>query len=208
MSQKQAAETIGISLSAWRYYEKNDRTPDGATLYEVCIKFNINPTWLLLGKGPKEAQAEEDTQSHIGPNDFVYINMAEATLSAGNGNLVISEGYKDKYAFRRDWFRTISTTEKDAVLMVVNGDSMFPTIHDRDTVMIDQEKKQISTGKIYAVNIGGDALHIKRLEDRGLTIRILSDNDAYEPFDVPVEDIRIIGQVVWFARQLLAPNHT
>ncbi len=48
-----------------------------------------------------------------------------------------------------------------------------------------------------------DLLSIKRLESRGETVRIISDNKEYEPYDMHHSEIRIIGQVVWYARHLV-----
>ena len=132
--------------------------------------------------------------------------MTHAELSAGAGSVVLSEGFKNRFAFRRDWLKRVGISKSHAVMMVIKGDSMEPTLENHDTVIVDLNKTRINTGHIYAVNIGDDMLSIKRLESRGETVRIISDNRQYEPYEKHHTEIRVIGQVVWFARQLVWNN--
>ncbi len=84
---------------------------------------------------------------------------------------------------------------------------MEPTLENHDTVIVDLSRKRIDTGYMYAINIGGDMLGLKRLEIRGDKVRIISDNKEYEPYEVYHHEILVIGQVVWFARQLVWNNN-
>jgi phage repressor protein C with HTH and peptisase S24 domain len=130
--------------------------------------------------------------------------MAETHLSAGGGAFVISEGFKDLYAFRKDWLRRIATATANLILMRIMGDSMEPTIKDGDMVMIDKGRTRILSGMIYAIGVN-DTINIKRVEAMsGGLVRIISDNrEEYPSYEHPTDQIRILGQVVWFARQLV-----
>jgi phage repressor protein C with HTH and peptisase S24 domain len=132
------------------------------------------------------------------------VPRAEARLSAGDGALVFSEDFAESYSFRRDWLHRVATSLDNVLLMAVLGDSMYPTIQEGDMVMVDRGRDYPHSGKIFAFTPGDDLIQIKRLESRGEKIRIISDNSSlYQPFDLPSDQIRIIGQVIWFARQLI-----
>ena len=82
---------------------------------------------------------------------------------------------------------------------------MHPTIQNKDTVMIDASRCQIKEGQIYALR-ADHTIMIKRLSFRlNDKIQIISDNkQAFEPYEVNVSDIHILGQVIFFSRVLIA----
>ena len=43
---------------------------------------------------------------------------------------------------------------------------------------------------------------IKRVDRRGSNVLIMSDNTAFPPYELPAKGLRVIGRVVWYARQL------
>ena len=129
--------------------------------------------------------------------------MAKAELSANGRLVVMSEGVTNQYAFRKYWMEQAGVAAKKAVLMMVLGDSMSPTLEDGDTVMLDTRRNKLVSGRIYAINCGDDMLQIKRLERRGKKVRIISDNkEIYDPYDVDPQEIIVIGQLIWYARQM------
>jgi phage repressor protein C with HTH and peptisase S24 domain len=130
--------------------------------------------------------------------------MAEAHLSGGGGAFVLSEKFKEYYAFRKEWLRRIATSVKRVVLMPIRGTSMQPTIMDGDVVMLDTGRTRIFDGQIYALS-QADTIMIKRLENLvGGRVRIISENRTeFPPYEAEARDIRIIGQIIWFARELV-----
>jgi len=180
-------------------------------IYESDREFFPCPPWHPDAAG---IQREPVHPEGSGDEDFDFVPMAEAHLSAGGGAFVFSESFKDLYAFRKDWLKRIATGKNNLVLMRIIGDSMEPTIKDGDMVMIDRGRTRILSGMIYAIGVGdtinikraigvGDTINIKRIEALSAeTIRIISDNKAdYPPYEKPVDQIRILGQVIWSARQ-------
>ena len=132
---------------------------------------------------------------------FDYIPMVETQLSAGGGAFVISEDIEGYYAFRKKWLNRVASSIKHLVLMRVIGDSMSPTIQDNDTVMIDIGKRSIKEGMLYAIRFDSTVM-IKRLAFRpSERILIISDNrQEYEPYEVELKDLHIIGQIIFFCR--------
>lgn len=160
----------------------------------------------LSGRQASDAEADRMPPSVdiADPEAFFMVPRAEARLSAGDGALVLSEAFAESYAFRRDWLSRVATSADNVILMLVLGDSMYPTIQEGDMVMVDRGRDYPQSGKVFAFTPGDDIIQLKRLESRGDQLHIISDNSAiYQPFDLPSDQIRIIGQVIWFARQLV-----
>jgi len=143
------------------------------------------------------------------PDDYAYIPLALPQLSAGGGAFVIEEegvGF-DRFAFRREWLRRISANPEALVLMRVRGDSMDPTIADGDVVLVDTGRTRAVPGQIFAAIGLDDTINIKRLELRpGGVVLVISDNASYSSCEVPGAELRVIVQVVWYARELIRPG--
>jgi phage repressor protein C with HTH and peptisase S24 domain len=204
--QKEFAKQLGVHPNTIGRWERDEQSPDQRDLCNILLKFQgINPEWLLTGEGPmyKEEADQHWNQPKADDSSFDLIPMVEAELSAGGGAFVNSEDVKGLYAFRKEWVRRVATGPKDMVLMRVNGDSMYPTIHDGDTVMIDTCRKKVVELGIFALRYDHTVM-IKRLSFRpGGKIQIISDNLAYQAYEADMQDIHIIGQVIFFSRVLI-----
>ena len=135
------------------------------------------------------------------PEMFDYIPMAETRLSAGGGCFVLSENMEDYYAFRKTWLSRVASNPSRLVLMRIDGNSMSSTLEDGDTVMIDTGRCDIKEGMIYALRVDHSVM-IKRLSFRvGGKVLIISDNrHEYDPYEAPMKDVHILGQIIFFCR--------
>lgn len=82
----------------------------------------------------------------------------------------------------------------------VEGDSMEPTLTSGSYVFVDMTHVVPQPEDIYACDYG-DGLTIKRLQlvPRTDRIKVMSDNDRYEDYELRREDVRVYGRVVaWF----------
>ncbi|WP_028322703.1 XRE family transcriptional regulator [Desulfatiglans anilini] len=203
LSQKEFAEKLSVNITSVQRYEQG-AIPKGDVLQKIRDIFRINIDWLLSGEGPEWLEPESRHGVDFDVDLFSFIPRAEARLSAGNGSVVLSENFDKKLAFRNDWLHKVATCKENLVLMFVRGDSMHPTLQDWDLVMVDRGRTKPRSGHIFAINIGDDLLQIKRLffipPDK---IRIVSDQGGiYPPYELNLSEMRIIGQVIWFAREL------
>lgn len=130
---------------------------------------------------------------------FSPVRKAKAKLSAGNGNFVLDEGWTGLYHFRTDWLNYICGVN-NAVLFDVDGESMEPTVKDKDTVLIDRSRVEFANEKIFAIGIEKTIL-IKRLRmNVSGKIKVVSDNPDKSRFpdeEIDSSEIRILGLVVW-----------
>ena len=118
---------------------------------------------------------------------------------------MLSENMEDYYAFRKNWLSRVATSPSRLVLMRINGNSMSPTLEDSDTVMIDTGRRDIKEGMIYALRVDHSVM-IKRLSFRvGGKVLIISDNrHDYDPYEAPMKDLHILGQVIFFCRTFVS----
>lgn len=140
--------------------------------------------------------------------DFAHIPFHEAVLAAGVGIENHSEELIGHLAFRRDWLKRIGVSASSAVLGRADGDSMLPTIHHGDMLLIDRARaappqtvrspKDTRPAPIYAILDDG-AARVKRIElAPGGTLALLSDNPAFAPEFRPASAVSIIGRVPWW----------
>lgn len=122
---------------------------------------------------------------------------SQVAMSAGHGAL--NEDHEpDALLFSRKFLRRIGVHPKHLLMVRVRGDSMFPTLLDGWTVMIDVSRTRVDSG-IYAIQSGGMEM-VKRLESRlGGVVRVMSDNPRYEEYEVNMADdgFAVIGKVIW-----------
>jgi phage repressor protein C with HTH and peptisase S24 domain len=202
VSRDDFAAMFGVNRATVQRYEIYERGPSIEFVAAICEKYNINANWLIFGQGPKfKGEAKEEPANS---EEFNYIPMIEAKLSAGGGAFVNSENIEGYYAFRKKWIKRVASSPKNLVLLQIVGDSMSPTIQERDTVMIDTSRKDIKEGTVYAIRFG-NTIMIKRLAFRpNDKILVISDNKKdYEPYEVATSDLYIIGQVIFFSRVLV-----
>ncbi len=103
-------------------------------------------------------------------------------------------------AFRTNWLRELDVSPSNAVLVKVAGDSMEPTLHSGDLVLIDRGRRQVRSGRVYAFTEGQDA-RVKRIEQiDGETLALRSDNPLH-PLELrrgtDINMVKVIGQVMW-----------
>lgn len=134
-----------------------------------------------------------------GSDDLVPVYNVAA--SAGPGALIDwEEAVVERLAFPPDYLRKVtSANPKDLAIIGVKGDSMTPTLADNDVVMIDTSKRDLSFDGLFVLRDGGASLLVKRIGrgSRRGTVKLISDNRAYDPQERDIGEIEVIGKVVW-----------
>ena len=193
-SQTKLASTLGVNRSAVTQAKRNDAVPDKWILHLSRI-YGLNPDWIEEGVGEKFINNLDET-------GFVKIAKVKARLSAGGGSFEVGDDIEGFYSFRKDWLEKRGRS-RDMVLMDIFGNSMEPELKDGDTVLVDQSRKAILAGAVYAVGID-DTVMVKRVEKHPNKLVLRSDNKAYSPIYLQGEEIqtvRIIGKVIWISRE-------
>lgn len=188
------AERLGVSRNTLMRYEQAQRCPDALFLQRLCSVCAVDPRWLLLGEGSHRADAAEPDP------EFALIPLYGVEVSAGHGATFDDEEPLSRLAFRQDWLRHMGLMPERVVGVQARGDSMEPTLHDGDLLLVDTAQRALVNDAIYVVRQDG-LLFVKRLQ-RMLdgSVQIHSDNPAYSPELVArqaMDALAVIGRVVW-----------
>ena len=205
---------FGVNVNTIGRYESEASSPKADFLLALCRHYNISPTWLLLGQGPRDydpdhiyiPEPEEGLSlaaPGAAPDDYDLVPLVDAHLSAGDGAFVLSEQTTAYYAFRLAWVRSVAASARTLVLLHVSGDSMQPTIKHGDTVMIDTARQAPVEGGIFALRVD-HTIMVKRLFfNPGGRVVVASDNRDREPYEIAADELHILGQVIWHCRVLV-----
>ncbi|MBF0189460.1 MAG: helix-turn-helix transcriptional regulator [Magnetococcales bacterium] len=196
LSQKALAEAAGVPQSTIGSLESG-RTESSKRLAEIATALDVTPEWLLHGD-----QAAMGEYALIPRHSIrAYADASIGTQSDDTKGKVV-----DHLAFKREWLRRNYLHVSDMASLVVEGDSMEPTLLEGDTILIDKSQAdRVIDGKIYVVYWDG-AVRVKRLQKLpGGRLLCSSDNPIVQPFEFfpdNGDDIQIIGRVIWFGRML------
>jgi transcriptional regulator with XRE-family HTH domain len=134
-------------------------------------------------------------------SDWIDVPRLALGASAGPGALTGEEQPIGAFRFSARWLRAQGLEPAQLSAISVTGDSMEPTLHDGDEILVDRTLRPLRDG-IHVVRVE-DAVLVKRL-DTGWPGRIVlqSDNRAYRDLELPTSDVQVIGRVVWKSGRL------
>ena len=160
----------------------------------LSVFTEINPIWLLTGEGEmlrQEASARPDEPATPTIKDAIPLIPMDAFAGyppQQYSDLPIEDYYQVAEFARADF------------LIRVKGDSMTPKFNGGDIVACKKihERLFFQWHRIYVIYTNSQGVMIKRVEhsDRQGCIRLVSDNPAYQPFDIPESDISDIALVM------------
>ena len=149
----------------------------------------------FFGVSEAELGAAEDL-SYEARGDWVEVPRLPLEASAGSGAVGAAEIPFDAFRFSRRWLREQGLEPALLSSIRVMGDSMDPLLRDGDEILVDRTPRPFREG-VHVVRLG-EALHVKLLQavpPGGL--RLISKNAAYEPVEVAMRDVDVVGRVVW-----------
>ena len=161
----------------------------------IAERAGVSLDWLAgLGDSahPKQPQSAS----------MVAIPVFDVAASAGPGLMALDESPVDHLWFNASWLRqTYGVNPNDLKMLPSTGDSMVPTVPVGAMLMVNTGKAARAPGDgIFVVRLEGDIL-VKRLQRvPGGKIKVSSDNPAYEPFHISLDDggvdFALLGRVV------------
>ena len=192
--EKDVAKALGMSKESFSHFKKRGSVPLEQIAY-FCATRKISINWILFDQMPKSL--EEETEKYTRIKYFSKINAG-----AGGGTFNEESEYEfismDKVLLDT-LYRSHNANPKHIAALNVMGDSMEPTLQDKEVILFDREDKDINKGGIYIVSTNA-GLFVKRIAQRiDGTIELISDNRNYNS-EVINEDemsgVSIIGKVV------------
>ena len=137
--------------------------------------------------------------------ELVFVPTYEVSAAAGDGIIIDVEYETGRLAFRQDWLRSVTAARTENLAVItVHGDSMFPTLANGDTILVDMTQRAPAQDGVYIVRFG-DFVLVKRLliDPVRREVTISCDNENY-PRLAPVDpgDVDVAGRVIWVGRRL------
>jgi len=216
---KDISDALCIStqvVSSWKIRKSLPKTriPDVAPIIGVTID------WLLTGEGDKhdlgalehditfDRNFKNNYQASRDPSVLKLLKKGHITIpiynieaSAGAGLFINHEHVSSQLRIDSRWARqNIGQIHGKLVIIYVSGDSMSQTFQSGDMIVVDLAN--IDLKDLI------DGIHVLRLDDKVMVkriqimpnkrIKVISDNPAYEPFELDEKnDFQILGRVRW-----------
>lgn len=204
----QFAKYIGVAPSTISTWLARDSF-DYDLLFAKCE--NISPEWLFTGEGdmlkstaeheptsaPQRAAVKVYPAKHVDDwHQGIPLIPFSAMAGALRGEIQVCEYECEHYIVPE--FKTAN------FLITINGDSMLPTYKSGDIVACQREAMTsvfFQWNRPYVLDTAQGAI-LKRIRPGSDKehILIVSDNPAYNPFELPLSEIYSVALVVGFIR--------
>ena len=235
MTQQKFSEFTDISISTLKKVESGVSNPNIAVIEKIIAKEELfkYSFWLLSERSePTLGQISPLDVNQVGTSNLQSINVNErdevqtptpifknkdkkhielpfyeVCASAGVGLLAEVEERPKTISFEPYWLRNeIGVCPNNVFLMLVDGDSMQPTLKNGSMIMVNRDVDNLSDG-VYVMRHDNNLL-VKRLQMLpGGIIRVKSDNSMYDPWEITKsqldgEELALIGRVVWTGQKM------
>lgn len=91
----------------------------------------------------------------------------------------------------------------EIVQMEIPDDCMDPFLKAGDLVFVDQRRRRIHAGQVYAI-VTDDGVKVRRLElISEWLVRIVCDNPLYQSQEINLNQLRVLGRIVLAFRVLV-----
>lgn len=202
--------------------EKLGRKKSDATLGQILNQAKDTKTGNPKNMGDKIARSLED-QLSLGygwmdadhsneafpeEDNLIYLrrlNVSACCGAAGVQNYE-DEAYVDLMGVSRVWFKENinQIRENGYEIITAAGDSMEPTLKNGDLVVIDRFDTEITKRDgVFCVLIDND-LYLKRVQRVPGSLRFISDNRLYDPFEIRLAEVE--SRVIVFGRMVNSLN--
>lgn len=191
---KDVAASLNISKESLSIMKKKNSIPY-EQIAKFCAKRKISINWVLFDQLPKSLEEETEKYTKI-----KYFNQINA--SAGGGGFNYDDDYElisiDKKIL--DSLYKSSCCKLDSIIALnIIGDSMEPTLLDKEVILFDKDNSDISKGGIFIVSTS-IGLFVKRVSLKiDGSIELISDNKNYNSEIIQrseFDTIQILGKVV------------
>ena len=139
-------------------------------------------------------------------DSIVAVPEVRVVAAAGGGTLAEYEPLGDDWYFPVAWLRhELRARASDLKIISIDGDSMEPVLQSGDKVLIDTSRTAPSPPGIFVLHDGLGLVakqieYVPNTEPPSLVIK--SANARYQDYERTVDEINIIGRVIWFARRV------
>lgn len=182
--------------------EKGQRRLTQDWIERAAEAFGIPAVDIITPLPDADVARTQPGKSELGDEaDFVTVQQVDFSYGLG---ATFADGHSEVELLRfpRAWLETI-TYSPPALLTWARGkgDSMAPTIHDGDLVLLDRSQRRVTEQDALWAYTVGDLSAIKRLRMKGDRVVILSDNANVPPDEELAEHVNIVARVIFIGKR-------
>ncbi|WP_443750365.1 XRE family transcriptional regulator [Asticcacaulis solisilvae] len=198
LSQDGLAELVGMSGAMIGKLERGEAA-NSAKIYDLARALGTSPAYLsnetdddAVGALPKPTPELIAQQL-----DVVQIPVLDLRFGMGGGGFADSVTSVETMPVGREFIRMFSSAPVDQLVFAIGiGDSMYPTIHDRDGLLIDTSQRELRmVDQIWALYHYGMGM-VKRVRPTAGGYIISSDNPHVADIKATDDEMSVVGRVV------------
>lgn len=200
LKQADLHRQTGLSRQALSDYFAGRKVVGTEGLFALADALGVDSRWLIHGSGQKSGAVSGPVEGRADT-----VDVASIDLRYGLGGTYLDGPIESEtLSFSRTWLRQFTASPPDQLFWTQGqGDSMFPTVHDRDIVLVDRMQLTPTMADFIWAFSYGDVGMIKRLRPMpDGSVKILSDNPAVPPETAHDGELHMIGRVVAVVKRL------
>lgn len=194
LNPKTLAERSNVGRSfVYDILNGKSANPTSSKLTAIAEQLGVSVQYLLSGV---YADAND------GKGEIAEVPSLAVEMGMDGKNIITTRSEKF-YCFKNSWIKEkLNTTAQNLRVINIAGDSMTPTLQNGDVVLVNTTQTTPNPPGLFVL-FDGLGLHAKRLELIGREkVRVMSDNPQYLAYEMDVQEINIIGKIVWLGREL------
>lgn len=131
-----------------------------------------------------------------------YLPIEVLPTYAGMGGGGTGEGERETALLPRELIEfELRGNPRDFLLMEARGESMQPKFQHGDQLLVDKRDRDIGQPGAFALRVA-DSYMLKNIELARTGLRVFSSNTEFADELFTVDELEVVGRVVWFARVL------
>ncbi|CAN5865289.1 hypothetical protein BH11PSE6_BH11PSE6_12140 [soil metagenome] len=203
LSQSELARRVGMSQQAIGKLI-HGHTRNTPNIAQLAKHLRTTPAYLSGDAEDPEEGALPSPTPEIVVDQLDLVAIQSIDLAYGLGSSFTDVPIETEILhFPRAWIESITSTPPALLTWAKGrGDSMVPTIHSGDMVIIDRSQRVIREPDALWAYTVGDVGGIKRLKVKGDRVIIMSDNKIVPDDEERIEEVRIVGRIAFIGRLL------
>ena len=186
------AKYLGISPTNFANLKSSNRIPFEEIAY-FAAKHSVSVNWILFNQ--KISSMVEEEEKYYSLKVIDRINAYCGGGGFEDDNIDFSYIKLNKETLEKLGYSNSNGLEAIKVV----GDSMYPTLKDKELILIDKNKNKnknkYNSSSVFLVNTT-NGLFVKRLKINGDKIDLISDNKEYSNLTLCVDEVTILGKVL------------
>ncbi|MFO0389490.1 MAG: XRE family transcriptional regulator [Alphaproteobacteria bacterium] len=172
--------------------------PSAVQLAKVAHALNVSLSYLANTETPYTGHTKSKQQT----SEFSAI--AFVSLDTQSGRIISHIDYSPGFQMRIDWLeQTLGLSIDNAKFFRITSDDMSPKLIRGDVVLIDTSNTKPSPPGLFLIFDGvgltvRNIAYIKNPKNKRISVR--SENQSDYKDDRDLDDVLIVGRIVWLAR--------